>query len=52
VHPRVGLGDNPHLFERNGDMVEHAIEMAARKGLVPVSPTELRARSNVPILNI
>ena len=44
VHPRVGLGDNPHLFERNCHMVEHAMDMASRKGLDPVSPDELRAR--------
>jgi hypothetical protein len=52
VHPRVGLGDNPHLFERSSDMVEHVIEIAARKGLVPVPPDELRTRSNVGILHI
>jgi uncharacterized protein (DUF849 family) len=52
VHPRVGLGDNPHLFERSGDMVEHMIEIAGRKGLVPASPTELRTRSNVGTLHI
>ena len=44
VHPRVGLGDNPHLFERNSHMVEHAIEMVRRKGLEPVSASELRTR--------
>jgi uncharacterized protein (DUF849 family) len=44
VHPRVGLGDNPHLFSRNADMVEHAVEMARRKGLEPVTANELRAR--------
>jgi uncharacterized protein (DUF849 family) len=44
VHPRVGLGDNPHLFERNSDMVEHMVELASRKRLTPASPAELRAR--------
>ena len=49
VHIRVGLGDNPHLFPggRSADMVEHAIEMATRKGLTPVTPAELRARIKV-----
>jgi uncharacterized protein (DUF849 family) len=46
VHIRVGLGDNPHLFPngRSVDMVEHAVEMAGRKGLKPATPAELRAR--------
>lgn len=44
VHPRVGLGDNPHLFGTNAEMVEHAVELAGRVGLVPVTPDELRAR--------
>jgi uncharacterized protein (DUF849 family) len=48
VHPRVGLGDNPHLFSRNVDMVEHAVELAQRKGFEPVSPNELRARIAQP----
>jgi 3-keto-5-aminohexanoate cleavage enzyme len=49
IHIRVGLGDNPHLFAngRSADMVEHAIEMAGRKGLTPVTPAELRARIKV-----
>jgi len=52
VHPRVGLGDNPHLFERNCDMVEHAIEMAGRKGLEPVPAAALRARLGASTANI
>ena len=48
VHPRVGLGDNPHLFARNSDMVEHMVELASRKGLVPASPAELRSRIRQP----
>jgi 3-keto-5-aminohexanoate cleavage enzyme len=48
VHPRVGLGDNPHLFERNSDMVEHVVELVSRKGLVPASPAELRSRIRQP----
>jgi uncharacterized protein (DUF849 family) len=47
VHPRVGLGDNPHLFEQNSHMVEHAIEMVRRKGLEPASASELRSRVGV-----
>jgi uncharacterized protein (DUF849 family) len=49
VHIRVGLGDNPHLFPngRSTDMVDHAVEMAGRKGLTPVTPAELRARIKV-----
>ncbi len=46
VHIRVGLGDNPHLFPngRSADMVDHAVEMASRHGLKPVTAAELRAR--------
>jgi 3-keto-5-aminohexanoate cleavage enzyme len=46
VHLRVGLGDNPHLFNSGGnaDMVEHAVEMASRKGLTPATAADLRAR--------
>jgi uncharacterized protein (DUF849 family) len=46
VHPRVGLGDNPTLFGRatNADLVEHAAEMALRRGLAPLTPLELRQR--------
>jgi uncharacterized protein (DUF849 family) len=46
IHLRVGLGDNPQLFPTatNADMVEHAVEIARRKGLTPVTPEQLRAR--------
>jgi 3-keto-5-aminohexanoate cleavage enzyme len=49
VHIRVGLGDNPHLFPngRSADMVDHAVEMASRRGLKPATPAELRSRINV-----
>jgi uncharacterized protein (DUF849 family) len=48
VHIRVGLGDNPHLFSRNHEMVEHAVELAGKHGLTPASPAELRKRLNIP----
>jgi 3-keto-5-aminohexanoate cleavage enzyme len=50
VHPRVGLGDNPALFGAvsNADLVAHAVEMAGRRGLSPVTPNELRARAGLP----
>ena len=49
VHPRVGLGDNPALFgaATNADLVAHAVEMAQRRGLTPVTPNELRQRIGV-----
>ena len=50
VHLRVGLGDNPHLFPngRSADMVEHAVELASKKGLTPAAPADLRARVGLP----
>jgi hypothetical protein len=50
VHLRVGLGDNPHLFAhgRSADMVEHAVELAGRRGLTPATPADLRARLHIP----
>jgi uncharacterized protein (DUF849 family) len=48
VHIRVGLGDNPHLFARNHEMVEHAVDLAGKHGLTPASPAELRTRLNIP----
>lgn len=46
VHLRVGLGDNARLFPTwsNADMVEHAVEMVTRHGLVPTTSAELRDR--------
>ena len=44
VHPRVGLGDNPHLFATNVEMVDYAIELASRRGLTPATPDHLRRR--------
>lgn len=54
VHIRVGLGDNPQLFPaaRNADMVEHAIELASKKGLTPVTPAELRTRFGIPARDV
>ena len=51
VHLRVGLGDNPHLFptSRNADMVEHAVDLASKKGLTPATPADLRARIRIPV---
>lgn len=51
VHLRVGLGDNPHLFpgSSNADLVAHAVEIAERRGLTPVSPAELRERAGLPV---
>jgi uncharacterized protein (DUF849 family) len=50
VHPRVGLGDNPALFGEasNADLAAHAVELAARRGLSPIAPNELRARVGLP----
>jgi uncharacterized protein (DUF849 family) len=44
VHPRVGLGDNPHLFSTNAEMVDHAVELASRRGLAAATPADLRRR--------
>lgn len=50
VHPRVGLGDNPALFGTagNADLVAHAVEMAGRRGLSPITPAQLRGRIGLP----
>ncbi len=50
IHIRVGLGDNPHLFPgaTNAEFVEHGVELVGRRGLTPVTPTELRDRLGVP----
>jgi uncharacterized protein (DUF849 family) len=47
VHPRVGLGDNPHLFTTNVAAVDHLVDLGAARGLTPASPRELRARAVV-----
>jgi 3-keto-5-aminohexanoate cleavage enzyme len=50
VHPRVGLGDNPHLFKGgNAEAVEHMLEIAEHRGLSPVSPSELRTRIGIRV---
>jgi uncharacterized protein (DUF849 family) len=44
VHPRVGVGDNPHLFATNVAAVEHAYELLGGRGLKVATPGELRQR--------
>jgi uncharacterized protein (DUF849 family) len=44
IHLRVGLGDNSRLFATNAAAVEHAVGLAARHGLTPATPADLRAR--------
>jgi uncharacterized protein (DUF849 family) len=47
VHPRVGLGDNPHLFSSNAEMVDHAVELASRRGFTPATPADVRQRVGI-----
>jgi len=49
VHPRVGLGDNPHLFSTNVAMVEHAADLAGGHGFTLATPADLRRRVGLAI---
>jgi uncharacterized protein (DUF849 family) len=46
---RVGLGDNPKLSrgQTNADLVHEVVEVAARRGLTPATPAEVRTRFNL-----
>jgi 3-keto-5-aminohexanoate cleavage enzyme len=46
---RVGLGDNPKLSrgQKNADLVHEVVEAAARRGLTPATPAEVRTRFNL-----
>lgn len=49
VTMRVGLGDNGAIFSGgNAEMVDHYVELCARRGFTPVSANELRARVGLP----
>jgi uncharacterized protein (DUF849 family) len=46
LHPRVGLGDAAEIYHDvpNAALVEQLAEKAAKRGLSPVTPAELRSR--------
>jgi len=47
---RVGLGDNAGIFPHgNAQMVDHFVELSAKRGFTPVTADELRARVGLPL---